>query len=43
MRNPTPDLEVLADNDELRIPLDMWTDPARPDGLDEDNIVRSID
>jgi hypothetical protein len=46
MRRTTPDREALMDDDDLRIPLDEWTDPAGPDGLDgldEDNIVRSID
>ena len=33
------------DIDELRVPLDTWTDPAAPmgDGAAERHIVRSID
>lgn len=31
-----------ADVDELRVPLDIWTDPAA-EGIAERHIVRSID
>jgi hypothetical protein len=44
MRQHITDVETVPDNeDELRIPLAEWTDPAAPDGVAEDNVVRSID
>jgi hypothetical protein len=38
-------VDWTPDIDELRVPLDAWTDPAAPagDGAAERHIVRSID